>query len=169
MKYLCCFALLIAGGTHAGELLPLSGEEAPELQEQITLHLLPVVVKLPDGFKVEPVLESVRLSGRAKRVFLGPLALTSHITLRIIVTDAAGKTHEQTFHDEAGAWRGTFFRPGIDYDMIDRVVAKSTEFVQSYSTSNRASLETTEYHIGDDSPDGLAPAASMPTGPEHRP
>lgn len=130
MRYLCCFALLLAGGAHAGDLLPTLGEEDEDVQEAIDSLLLPAVQSLDERIQVQPIIESIKTSGRAKRVFFGPLAGGSHLVLRIKITDAAGVTQE-VFSDNAGAWKGTF-RPGQDYDMIERVVTKATEFVKNY-------------------------------------
>jgi hypothetical protein len=139
MKTICCVALLMTGYAQAGELLPLSGEESDEVQESIDEYLLPEVAALPDGVTVEPVLEGLRLSGRTKRIFLGPFAGSSHMVLRIRITDAEGVTTSEVFNDEAGAWRGTF-QPGNDYEMVERVVTKATEFVKAYGSRVTAQL-----------------------------
>lgn len=137
MKTICCIALLISGYAHAGELLPLSGEESDEVQESIDEYLLPEVTALPDGITVEPVLEGLQLSGRTKRIFLGPFAGSSHMVLRVRITNPEGVTTTEVFNDEAGAWRGTF-QPGNDYEMIERIVTKAAEFVKAYGSSLRA-------------------------------
>lgn len=124
---LLCVALLFAGCAQAGELLPLTGKESEHVQATLNEVLRPAVLALNPDVKVEPILERVRLSGRAKRIFLGPLAGGSYVVLRIRVTDASG-TKEQVFSDETGAWRGTF-KPGEDYEMLERVAAKAAEFV----------------------------------------
>lgn len=133
MKLLCCFALLVSGGAHAGELLPTLGEEDEDVQEAIDSLMRPVVASLDASIQVQPIIESIKVSGRAKRIFFGPLAGGSHLVLRIKITDANGVTQE-VFSDDAGAWKGTF-RPGEDYDMIERVVAQAAQFVTSYSES----------------------------------
>lgn len=132
MKLLYCAALLAAAGAQAGELLPTQGEESPHLQQRIDGILKPAVAALPDAVKVEPIVESIRLAGRGKRIFLGPLARSSHVTLRVRVTDAGGYTREEVFHQERGAWRGTF-RPGQDYDLLDAVATDAAQFVSSFN------------------------------------
>ena len=134
MKLFCCVALLVAGYAQAGDLLPLSGEESDDVQEVIDELLLPEVSALPDGVTVEPVLERLQLSGRTKRIFLGPFAGSSYVVLRIRITDSTGVTIMDVFNDEAGAWKGTFF-PGSDYEMLERVVTKAAEFVKSYGST----------------------------------
>lgn len=134
MKQIWCVALLLTGYAQAGELLPLSGEESDEVQESIDEYLRPEVVALPDGITVEPVLEGLKLSGRTKRIFLGPFAGSSHMVLRIRITDTDGVTTSEVFNDEAGAWRGTF-QPGNDYEMIERITVKAAEFVKAYDSN----------------------------------
>lgn len=129
MKAMLCVALLLAGSAQAGELLPLSGQESEHMQEAIDKVLRPAVAAV-DGITVEPILESIRIAGRGKRVFWGPLAGSSHIVLRIKITGASGVTQE-VFTEEGGAWKGTF-RPGRDYEMLERVAAKAAEFVRAH-------------------------------------
>jgi hypothetical protein len=130
MKYLCCFALLIAGVTHAGELLPVQGEEAEAVQERLDEFTRPGVEAIDDSIKVETLIESIDVSGRAKRIFLGPFAGDSHIQLRVKIIDGS-TVAEKLIEDEAGNWKGTF-RPGEDYDMLERVALKVAEFVEDY-------------------------------------
>lgn len=129
MKLLCCFALFLAGHAQAGELLPVTGDDAEHVQRALDQFLLPVVTAV-DGITVEPVIEEMRLAGRAKRIFLGPLARNSFITLRVKITDS-GKVTEETFSDESSAWKGSL-RPGEDYDMLDRVAERAAQFVNNY-------------------------------------
>jgi hypothetical protein len=136
MKQICCVALLHYGYAQAGELLPLSGEESDEVQESIDEYLLPEVTALPDGITVEPILEGLRLSGRTKRIFLGPFAGSSHMVLRVRITNLEGITTTEVFNDEAGAWRGTF-QPGNDYEMIERITTSAAEFVKAYGSNLR--------------------------------
>lgn len=88
MKNLFCAALLLAGCAHAGELLPVQGEEAEAVQRRLDIRLR---VRIIDGDSIA----------------------------------------EKTIEDEAGNWKGTF-RPGEDYDMLERVALKVAEFVQDY-------------------------------------
>lgn len=132
MKLLCCFALLLAGGAEAGELLPVSGDDAHHVQKALDLTLLPAVIALDRNVTVEPVIERMRLAGRAKRFFLGPLARNSFITLRIRIKDGDTVT-EGIFSDESNAWKGTL-RPGEDYDMLNRVATAAADFVKGYSS-----------------------------------
>lgn len=131
MKYLFCAALLLTGYAHAGELLPVQGEDDVEsVQEQLDEFTRPVVERVPDSIRVETIIESIDLSGRAKRIFLGPFAGDSHIHLRVRIIDGDSVV-EKLIEDEAGNWKGTF-RPGEDYDMLERVALKVAEFVEDY-------------------------------------
>lgn len=130
MKLLLCAALLLAGSANAGELLPVLGEEAEAVQERLDEFTRPVVEGVSDSIRVETHIESIDVSGRAKRIFLGPFAGDSHIQLRVRIIDGDSIT-EKTIEDEAGNWKGTF-RPGEDYDMLERVALKVAEFVQDY-------------------------------------
>jgi hypothetical protein len=130
MKSLFCAALLLTGCAHAGELLPVIGEEAEEVQERLDEFTRPVVESVQDSIRVETYIESIDVSGRAKRIFLGPFAGDSHIQLRVRIIDG-DSTVEKVIEDEAGNWKGTF-RPGEDYDMLERVALKVAEFVQDY-------------------------------------
>lgn len=130
MKLLCCAALLLAGYAHAGELLPLAdGDDTEHVQKSLDEFLLPVVAAA-DGITVQPIVEEMRIAGRAKRIFLGPLARNSFITLRVQIADN-GTITEETFSEESNAWKGSF-RPGVDYDMLDTVAERAAAFVSRY-------------------------------------
>lgn len=130
MKYLYCAALLLAGCANAGELLPVQGDEAEEVQEWLDEYTKPIVEVMDDSIKVETYIESIDLSGRVKRIFLGPFAGDSHIRLKVRIIDG-DSTVEKLIEDEAGNWKGTF-RPGEDYDMLERVALRVAEFVEDY-------------------------------------
>jgi hypothetical protein len=130
MKTICCVALLLAGYAQAGELLPVQGDEAEAVQERLDEFALPVIQEISDSIKVEAIIESIDVSGRAKRIFLGPFAGDSHIRLRVRIVDGDSVV-EKVIDDEAGNWKGTF-RPGEDYDMLERVALKVAEFVSDY-------------------------------------
>lgn len=134
MKLLCCVALLLAGYAQAGELLPMSGEEDDDMQDALIDFLEEAVTELPDGVVVEPVLESIKHSGFFKRITLGPMAGTSHVVLRLRITDANGNVTEEVFSDEAGAWRGTF-QPRIDSSMIEDTAERAAEFITMYGAN----------------------------------
>lgn len=136
MKQIWCAALLLAGYAHAGELLPVQGDEAEAVQERLDEFTLPVIQALDDPIKVETIIESIDLSGRAKRLFLGPFAGDSHIHLRVKIIDGDSVV-EKLIEDEAGNWKGTFL-PGEDYDMLERVALKVAEFVDDYRRINKA-------------------------------
>lgn len=134
MKLLCCVALLLAGYAQAGELLPVTGDEdeAESVQEYLDEFTLPAVQEIDASILVEPIIEMIKLSGRAKRIFLGPFAGDSYILLRVRIAD--GDTVRETLiKDEAGNWEGTF-RPGEDSEMLERVAIRAAEFIQSYAT-----------------------------------
>jgi hypothetical protein len=133
MKILFCAAFLLVGSATAGELLPVQGDEAEAVQERLDEYTLPAVKALPDSVQVEAIIESIRVSGRAKRIFLGPFALDSHIHLRIKIIDGDHVT-ETLIEDEAGNWKGTF-RPGEDSDMLERAAMQAAEFIHAYSAS----------------------------------
>lgn len=133
MKYLCCFALLLAGYVHAGELLPVQGDEAEAVQERLDEYTRPVVDELDSAIKVEPIIESIDISGRAKRMFLGPFAGDSHIKLRIRIIDGE-KVTETLIEHEGGNWKGSV-QWGQDGNMLEDVAIKAAEFIKSYSES----------------------------------
>lgn len=146
MKLLCCVALLFAAYSHAGELLPVSGEEDTEVvQKALNQTLLPVVAVIA-GITVEPIIEDIRLSGRVKRLFLGPLARGSMIELRIRIKDGDTIT-EEVFSGSTSAWKGTV-RPGVDYDMLDAVAERAVEFVKSYQLSRQARVHPLASVVG---------------------
>lgn len=130
MNYLCCFALLVAGGAHAGELLPVQGEEAEAVQERLDEYTRPAVEALDAAIKVEPIIESIDISGKAKRIFLGPFAGDSHIKLRIRIIDGDAIT-ETLIEDEGGNWKGTV-QWGQDGNMLEDVAIKAAEFIENY-------------------------------------
>lgn len=142
MKILFCAALLLAGCAHAGELLPVQGEEAEAVQERLDEFTLPAIQALDDHIKVEAIIESIDLSGRAKRIFLGPFAGDSHIQLKVRIIDGDSVV-EKLIEDEAGNWKGTF-RPGEDYDMLERVAIRAAEFVTDYRSLNLQLQRTAE-------------------------
>lgn len=127
--------LLPTGYAQAGELLPVTGDEdeAESVQEYLDEFTLPAVQAIPASIRVEPIIEMIKLSGRAKRIFLGPFAGDSYILLRVRITDGETVT-ETMIKDEAGNWKGTF-RPGEDSDMLERVAIRAAEFIQSYASS----------------------------------
>lgn len=133
MKYLFCAALLLAGSAVAGELLPVQGDEAEAVQEALDEYALPAVQVLPDHIKVEPIIESIDISGKAKRIFLGPFAGDSHIKLRIRIIDGDQVT-ETLIEDEGGNWVGTI-KWGQDGNMLEDVATRAAEFVTHYSES----------------------------------
>jgi hypothetical protein len=133
MKTLFCAALLLAGYANAGELLPAHGDEAEAVQERLDEYTLPAVQALADHIKVEPIIESIDISGKAKRIFLGPFAGDSHIKLRIRIIDGENVT-ETLIEDEGGNWRGTV-QWGQDGNMLEDVAKKAAEFISAYSTS----------------------------------
>jgi hypothetical protein len=135
MKLICCVALLLAGYAQAGELLPVIGEEddAESVQEYLDEFTLPAVAELDPSIRVMAIIEDIQLSGRAKRIFLGPFAGDSYIKLRIKIIDGERIT-ETVLDDEAGNWKGTF-RPGEDSNMLERAAISAAEFIQSYANS----------------------------------
>lgn len=140
MKALFCAALLLTGSASAGELLPVQGDEAEAVQERLDEFTRPLVERVTDTIRVETIIESIDLSGRAKRIFLGPFAGDSHIHLRVRIIDG-DSTAEKLIEDEAGNWKGTL-RPGEDYDMLERVALKVAEFVDDYRRITQATAET---------------------------
>lgn len=131
MKTLFCAALLLAGGAHAGELLPVQGDEAESVQEELDEHALPAVQALPDGIKVEPIVESIRISNFGARMLLGPFVRDAHIKLRIRIIDGDQVT-ETLIEDEGGNWKGTV-QWGIDGNMLKDVAIRAAEFISNYS------------------------------------
>jgi hypothetical protein len=115
MKYLCCAALLLAGYAHAGELLPVRGDEAESVQERLDEYTLPAIKALAD------------------HIFLGPFAGDSHIKLRIRIVDG-DKVTETLIEDEGGNWKGTV-QWGQDGNMLEDVAIKAAEFISGYSKS----------------------------------
>lgn len=176
MKYLFCAALLLAGCANAGELLPVQGDEAEAVQERLDEYALPAVQALADHVKVESIIESIRLAGKAKRMFLGPFAGDSHIALRIRIIDGDQIT-ETLIEDEGGNWRGTV-QWGQDGNMLEETAIKAAEFIENYrqnlssgvglghdqepTPSTTFTLEAIQHNPGDDSPAGLAAPASLP-------
>lgn len=130
MKKLCCLALFVFGSAHAGELLPVQGDEAEAVQESLDEYTRPVVESVDDQIKVETIIESIDLSGRAKRLFLGPFAGDSHLHLKVRIIDG-DRVAEKLIEDEAGNWKGTIL-PGEDHEMLERVALKVAEFVDDY-------------------------------------
>jgi hypothetical protein len=130
MKYLYCAALFLAGYAQAGQLLPVRGDGADAVQEKLDEFTLPAIHTLDDSIQVEAVIESIDISGRAKRIFLGPFAGSSHIHLRIRIIDGDRVT-DTLIEDEASGVKGTFL-PGNDGEMLERVAVKAAEFVASY-------------------------------------
>lgn len=138
MKSLFCAALLLAGSANAGDLLPVQGDEAEAVQERLDEYTLPAIKALDESIKVEAIIESIDISGRAKRLFLGPFAGNSHIHLRIRIIDGDRIT-DMLIEDEASTWKGTF-RPGEDSDMLERAAEQAARFVSAYS-KRRAEVE----------------------------
>ena len=133
MRSLFCAAILLASCAQAGELLPVQGDEAEAVQERLDEYTLPAVKALPDRIKVEAIIESIDISGKAKRIFLGPFAGDGHIKLRIRIIDGDEIT-ETVLEDESGNWKGTF-QWGIDGNMLEDVASRAAEFITSYSES----------------------------------
>lgn len=130
MRYLLCFALF-AGYAQAGELLPVQGDEAEAVQERLDEYTLPAIRALADHIKVEAIIESIDISGKAKRIFLGPFAGDSHIKLRIRIIDGDQVT-ETLIEDEGGNWKGTV-QWGQDGNMLEEVAIRAANFVSGYS------------------------------------
>lgn len=130
MKYLFCAALLLAGSANAGELLAVQGAEAEAVQERLDEYTLPAIKALPDHIKVEAIIESIDISGKAKRIFLGPFAGDGHIKLRIRIIDG-DNVAETLLEQESGNWKG-MVQWGIDGNMLEDVAIKAAEFVASY-------------------------------------
>jgi hypothetical protein len=137
MKTLFCAALLLAGSAHAGELLPVQGDEAEAVQERLDEYTLPAVKTLPDHVKVEAIIESIDISGKAKRIFLGPFAGDGHVRLRIRIIDGDDIT-ETVLEDESGNWKG-MVQWGIDGNMLEDVAIRAASFITDYSGSRLTS------------------------------
>lgn len=133
MRSLFCAAILLASCAQAGELLPVQGDEAEAVQERLDEYTLPAVKALPDRIKVEAIIESIDISGKAKRIFLGPFAGDGHIKLRIRIIDGDEIT-ETVLEDESGNWKGTF-QWGIDGNMLEDVASRAAKFISGYSPS----------------------------------
>lgn len=133
MKLGCCVALLLSGYAQAGELLPMTGKESEHMQQSLDEFLRPAVEALPADIEVQPILESIDISGRGKRIFWGPLAGSSHVVLRVRIINGDRAT-EEIFSSEKGAWRGVF-RPGRDYDMLEHIAADAAKFVTAYQSA----------------------------------
>jgi hypothetical protein len=131
MKTLFCAALLVAGCAQAGELLPVRGEDAEAVQERLDEYTLPAVKTLPDHVKVEAIVESIDISGKAKRIFLGPFAGDGHIRLRIRIINGDDIT-ETVLEQETGNWKGTV-QWGIDGNMLEDVAIRAASFITHYS------------------------------------
>lgn len=127
MKRILFCALLLTSYAQAGELLPMSGEQSEHMQRAIDTHLRPAVEAAGD-IKVEPILESIDIAGRGKRLFLGPIAGGSHVVLRVRITDGE-EIREEVFSAKGGAWRGTFL-PGRDYEMLKYIAEQAAEFIR---------------------------------------
>lgn len=134
MKYVCCAALLLASAAQAGELLPVEGDEAESVQEYLDEFTLPAVKDLDPSVRVTAIIEDIKLSGRAKRIFLGPFAGDSYIRLRIKILDGE-HVDESLIEGEAGNWHGTF-RPGEDSEMLELVATRAAEFITRYAQSS---------------------------------
>lgn len=134
-KGLFCAALLLAGCAHAGELLPVQGDEdeAEAVQERLDEYTLPAVQALPAHIKVEAIIESIDISGKAKRFFLGPFAGDGHIKLRIRIIDGDEVT-ETLIEDESGNWKGSV-QWGVDGNMLEDVAIRAADFISHYSES----------------------------------
>lgn len=130
MKPLCCLALLLTGYAQAGELLPVQGDEAEAVQERLDEYTLVAVKALPEHVRIQAIVESIDISGKAKRIFLGPFAGDSHIKLRIQIIDGEQIT-ETLIEDEGGNWKGTV-QWGQDGNMLEEVAKKAAEFIASY-------------------------------------
>jgi hypothetical protein len=130
MKRWTYVALLLCSGAQAGELLPMTGQQSEHMQRALNERLAPVVAAMPDGVKVQPILESIDIAGRGKRIFWGPLAGSSHIVLRVQII-AGDASIEQTFSEHGGAWKGTF-RPGRDYQMLADIATQAAQFVSAH-------------------------------------
>jgi hypothetical protein len=131
MKIYAAVAMLLSVPAQAGELLPMSGEESSHMSKALVTQLQSVVDALPDAVTVEPVLESIKIHGRGKRIVWGPLAGSSHIVLRLRITED-GRITDEVISTKSGAWKGTF-KPGQDYAMVDRVAQQAAAFVANYS------------------------------------
>lgn len=132
-KALFCAALLLTGCAQAGELLPVQGDEAEAVQEAMNEYTLSAVTALADHIKVEAIIESIHISGKAKRMFLGPFAGDSHIKLRVRIIDG-DNIAETLIEDEAGNWKGTV-QWGLDGNMLKDVATKAADFITAYSES----------------------------------
>lgn len=133
MRLLCCFALFLAGYAQAGELIPVQGDEAEAVQERLDEYTLPAIQALAAHIRVEAIVESIDISGKAKRIFLGPFAGDSHIKLRIRIIDGDQVT-ETLIEDEGGNWKGTV-QWGQDGNMLEDVAIKAAEFISSYKNT----------------------------------
>lgn len=157
MRALAAVVLLLTLQAHAGELLPMSGEKSSHMQKAIYKVLRPTVMAIPPGIAVEPILESIHIRGRGARFLWGPLAGSSHIVLRLRITDG-DKITDEVISTKNGAWKGTF-RPGQDYDMVDRVVTQAAELVATYASAQHAQSQAVE------SPNTVPPEGVLTVAP----
>lgn len=123
-------ALMLGSSCEGGELLPTQGQESAHMQQALDDTLRPAVLALRPDIRVQPIILSIDIAGPGKRLFWGPLAGGSHVTLRVVVFDR-DRVFEKTISERAGAWHGTF-RPGQDYNLVKLVAKEAAEFVQHY-------------------------------------
>lgn len=79
---------------------------------------------------VEPVVEELSFKSATKRVFLGPLAGSSGVLMRVTFRDNTGKViATPQFFQRAGAWNGAFTMGIQDNLMLTRVASLASNYI----------------------------------------
>ncbi len=116
---------------------------AAKIQENVDLKVRPLINgwngDKPKGqtsrtLPIEPRIEHIKFIGSAARFWVGPLAGSSAVIMKVKYTDkATGKAiAEPEFFQRAAAWSGAFTMGGQDNAMLYRIVT----LVADYTSHN---------------------------------
>lgn len=155
---------LLACGANAAELRPIqssgkaSGSAVYKIERTIADGLKVALPTYPASIIIEPIVAELRFESGGKRFWLGPIAGSSHVRLRVRITQA-DKVVEKDFYQSSGAWSGTWTIGAADNYMLERVAHDAVEYVLQRPWESQAG----QLNAGEQSPQ--PPAAESARAP----
>ena len=127
-------ALLASGAVGAAELRPIqstarmNGAAVHKIERGIMQGLQQVLPTYPASVVIEPIVSELRFESGGKRFWLGAMAGSSRVNVRVRIT-SGGQTFEKSFYQDSGAWKGAWTVGAADNYMLERVAHDAVEYV----------------------------------------
>ncbi len=126
--------VFIVGAVGAAELRPIqstarmNGAAVRKIERGIMVGLQEVLPKFPASVVIEPIVSDLRFESGGKRFWLGAMAGSSRVTVRVRITQG-GQIFEKSFYQNSGAWKGAWTIGAADNFMLERVAHDAVDYV----------------------------------------